>query len=300
MQPPKQEKPASTRPSLLSGSDTPGADEVRILNSISDTKSSGRASAPAARGKGGRIAAVAVLLLLLIGAGALVLNGRSESGAPAAAAPEAKPVAPLAAAEPNPNSAPAAPSASTPPAASADTAVINDTAPGSAQPEPTSPTSSQAQLTNALEEGVKPPPSTLKNALEAKPEKPEKPEKPAKQAAREEKRKKAAEAKNDSDVDLIKALVARTPEADRKSQARDSAAGASSRKLAQGDTNAPAKHAGGRNVDVVERSGKESTESLLQRCHALGFIEGELCRWRICSGRWDTDAACKVANSNPN
>lgn len=299
MQPPKQEKPASTRPSLLSGSDTPGADEVRILNSISDTKSSGRASAPAARGKGGRIAAVAVLLLLLIGAGALVLNGRSESGAPVAAAPEAKPVAPLAAAEPNPNpnSASAAPSASTPPAASADTAVINDTGPGSAQPEPPAPPSSQAQLTNALEEGVKPPPSTLKNALEAKPEKPEK---PAKQVAREEKRKKAAEAKNDSDVDLIKALVARTPEADRKSQARDSAAGASSRKLAQGDTNAPAKHAGGRNVDVVERSGKESTESLLQRCHALGFIEGELCRWRICSGRWDTDAACKVANSNPN
>jgi hypothetical protein len=103
LQPPKQEKPASTRPSLLSGSDTPGADEVRILNSISDTKSSGRASAPAARGKGGRIAAVAVLLLLLIGAGALVLNGRSEPGAPVAAAPEAKPVAPLAAAEPNPN-----------------------------------------------------------------------------------------------------------------------------------------------------------------------------------------------------
>lgn len=295
MQPPKQEKPASTRPSLLSGSDTPGADEVRILNSISDTKSASRASAPAARGKGGRIAAVAVLLLLLIGAGALVLNGRSESGAPVAAAPDAKPVAPLAAAEPNP--VPAAPSASTPPTASADTAVINDTGPGSAQSEPPSPPSSQAQLTNALEEGVKPPPSTLKNALEAKPEKPEK---SAKQAAREEKRKKAAEAKNDSDVDLIKALVARTPEADKKSQARDGASGASGRKLAQGDAGTPPKHAGARNVDVVERSGKESTESLLQRCHALGFIEGELCRWRICSGRWDTDAACKVANANPN
>ncbi|UIN21231.1 hypothetical protein [Herbaspirillum frisingense] len=274
----------------MSGSDTSGSDEVRILHSISETKSATRASAPAARGRGGRIAAVAVLMLLLIGVGVLVWHGGADSAAPVAAAPPQKSPPLLAAAEPSPVAA--APSASTPPVASADTAVINDTAPVGAQPE-ASP--SQTQLTNALEEGVKPPPATLKNALEAKPERPVR-----QQAAQEEKKKKPAKAqpKHDSDVDLIKALVARTPEADKKGQARESASGAPARKLAQNDAAAAAKHTGGRNVDVVERSGKESTESLLQRCHALGFIEGEFCRWRICSGRWDSDAACKVANSN--
>jgi hypothetical protein len=44
--------------------------------------------------------------------------------------------------------------------------------------------------------------------------------------------------------------------------------------------------------DVVQRKDGDSTANLLQRCKALGPIEGMLCRSRICSGRWDEDAAC--------
>jgi hypothetical protein len=47
--------------------------------------------------------------------------------------------------------------------------------------------------------------------------------------------------------------------------------------------------------DVVERRPNDSSEALLQRCKQLGFIEGQLCRWRICSGRWESDSACKAS-----
>ncbi|MBC7858141.1 MAG: hypothetical protein H7Z39_05040, partial [Burkholderiaceae bacterium] len=43
--------------------------------------------------------------------------------------------------------------------------------------------------------------------------------------------------------------------------------------------------AGGSNHDVVLPRENETTESLLQRCKQLGFIEGMLCRSRICAGR---------------
>lgn len=55
---------------------------------------------------------------------------------------------------------------------------------------------------------------------------------------------------------------------------------------------------GEHNRDIVERSPGDSTESLLRRCKQLGFLEGEFCRWRMCSGRWDSDPACKVANES--
>ncbi len=45
--------------------------------------------------------------------------------------------------------------------------------------------------------------------------------------------------------------------------------------------------------DVVLRQADEDTASLLQRCKQLGMIEGMLCRSRICSGRWDSDSACR-------
>ena len=44
--------------------------------------------------------------------------------------------------------------------------------------------------------------------------------------------------------------------------------------------------------DVVQRRQEDETAELLQRCKQLGLIEGMLCRSRICSGRWDSDAAC--------
>ncbi|HEV7815136.1 MAG TPA: hypothetical protein VGP06_08580 [Janthinobacterium sp.] len=46
------------------------------------------------------------------------------------------------------------------------------------------------------------------------------------------------------------------------------------------------------NRDVVQSKESETTESLLQRCKQLGLIEGMLCHSRICSGRWDSEAAC--------
>lgn len=49
-----------------------------------------------------------------------------------------------------------------------------------------------------------------------------------------------------------------------------------------------------RSRDVVERQDGDSTVQLLARCKQLGVIEGMLCRSRICSGRWDTDAACRA------
>ncbi|MHA4866923.1 hypothetical protein ACXZ1M_04405 [Duganella sp. PWIR1] len=46
--------------------------------------------------------------------------------------------------------------------------------------------------------------------------------------------------------------------------------------------------------DVVERQEGDSTAQLLTRCKQLGLIEGMLCRSRICSGRWESDAACRA------
>lgn len=49
-----------------------------------------------------------------------------------------------------------------------------------------------------------------------------------------------------------------------------------------------------RSRDVVERQEGDSTAQLLARCQQLGLIESMLCRSRICSGRWDADAACRA------
>lgn len=47
--------------------------------------------------------------------------------------------------------------------------------------------------------------------------------------------------------------------------------------------------------DIVLNSTGESTEALVQRCQRLGFLEGQLCRLRICSGLWGSDPACPLA-----
>ena len=51
-----------------------------------------------------------------------------------------------------------------------------------------------------------------------------------------------------------------------------------------------------RSRDVVERQEGDTTAQLLARCKQLGLIEGMLCRSRICSGRWENDAACTAPN----
>ena len=49
-----------------------------------------------------------------------------------------------------------------------------------------------------------------------------------------------------------------------------------------------------RSRDIVERREGDSTAELLARCKQLGLIEGMLCRSRICSGRWESDATCRA------
>jgi hypothetical protein len=49
-----------------------------------------------------------------------------------------------------------------------------------------------------------------------------------------------------------------------------------------------------RSRDIVERQQGNTTVQLLTRCKQLGLIEGMLCRSRICSGRWEADAACRA------
>lgn len=58
--------------------------------------------------------------------------------------------------------------------------------------------------------------------------------------------------------------------------------------------NKPASVAPERSRDVVDRQDGDTTVQLLARCKQLGLIEGMLCRSRICSGRWEADAACRA------
>ncbi|NUT63272.1 hypothetical protein [Herbaspirillum sp. C9C3] len=294
----------------MPASDTSSADEVRILNSISDGKKkarSNRSGNGAGTHKPRRVLFIVLLLLLVAGGitlAALRLHGH-DGGSTSVQASATRSRPPPAAAAPasTTDTGPASGVAS----AATDTAVINDTSAPAPDPAADSnPARGPDQLTSALEEGVKPPPATLKNALEAKPEKTVKP--PRSTAQHEEKKRKAAKAenRNDSDVDLIKALVARSGEVEKKrspegagnANGGDGASGQGTPAKSSQAHPGPSRQKDARNVDVVERKNGESTASLLQRCHALGFVEGEFCRWRICSGRWDSDPACKVANTN--
>jgi hypothetical protein len=94
---------------------------------------------------------------------------------------------------------------------------------------------------------------------------------------------------DDHDVKLLTALVASTP------VAKEQPSKAHNTKHA---TNKPQTSPKDDSRDIVERKPGDSTASLLARCKKLGMIEGELCRWRICADRWDTDPVCK-ANAHP-
>lgn len=102
---------------------------------------------------------------------------------------------------------------------------------------------------------------------------------------------KVARADNeDRDVRLLTALIVTDKDIPVKKESHAHAGSKISAKQ-----NAKAKD-DARNQDIVERKPGDSTASLLIRCKKLGLVEGELCRWRICSERWDSDPACK-ANS---
>ena len=90
----------------------------------------------------------------------------------------------------------------------------------------------------------------------------------ATQATASASRGKAEAPANDTDVALLTALVAHAGK--------------------------PAVVAPERSRDIVERREGDSTADLLARCKQLGLIEGMLCRSRICSGRWESDATCRA------
>ncbi len=101
----------------------------------------------------------------------------------------------------------------------------------------------------------------------------------------------------DGDVDLIAALLSQVsrPNTTDKNVPRKSTETPSAKvRSAVGESSSAKREKYGEsNRDiVVARTSNESTEALVKRCRALGFFEGELCRMRICSGRWGTDPAC--------
>ncbi|RDJ99898.1 hypothetical protein [Paraburkholderia lacunae] len=87
--------------------------------------------------------------------------------------------------------------------------------------------------------------------------------------------KSGNESKDDSDADLLAALVARTKPAD-------------------------AKAAGGNAATKVSTSATPANAKLAERvkeCGQRGFFEDQLCRWRVCDGHWGKDPACPGASS---
>ncbi|MFM0477326.1 hypothetical protein PQR29_26100 [Paraburkholderia strydomiana] len=89
-------------------------------------------------------------------------------------------------------------------------------------------------------------------------------------ATQTKKAKPGATSKDDSDADLLAALVARTKPADSK-------AGGSSPAAKVPTSAAPG------NAKLAER---------VKECGQRGFFEDQLCRWRVCDGHWGKDPAC--------
>ncbi len=96
----------------------------------------------------------------------------------------------------------------------------------------------------------------------------------------------------DSDVDLIAALVAHVSHGDaaHKEIKRNVGKAASEARMTNGGAKRERRIDSAR--DIVVRNDGDSTEELVARCRALGLIEGELCRLRICSGLWGRDPSC--------
>ncbi|MFM0504196.1 hypothetical protein [Paraburkholderia caffeinilytica] len=76
--------------------------------------------------------------------------------------------------------------------------------------------------------------------------------------------------KDDSDADLLAALVARTKPADTKAA----------------DGNAATK------VSASAAPGNAKLAERVKECGQRGFFEDQLCRWRVCDGSWGKDPAC--------
>lgn len=300
MQPSEETARGSVKPNLLSGSTATENSSGSILNALEGKES--LSSAGAQKKSGALRAAIVVVLLAAIGAGGyFAWNQRSSQPetAIAASAPTPKELPPS-----TPAPALAANDAASAEKTESQAAVIeNDPAAHTDKADEAS-ADPRAKLTETLEAGVPVSSTALKKALEEpKASKP----KPAPKSVNaplvnrnvQEKKPAAPNAPktstqpSDSDVNILTALVSHGDSVNEAPKAKETAKSKQQAKkksaepvLAQNASDGP---------DIVERkAGDNNTAGLLQRCKQLGMIEGELCRWRICSGRWDTDNACKV------
>jgi hypothetical protein len=122
--------------------------------------------------------------------------------------------------------------------------------------------------------------------------------KKTKVAGKSSKPTKAPDAPADRDASLIAALVAYSEGKPAKEINADAAgmigppAPATRPKTA---TDAPTPAQSGQfdpKRDVVLRTPTLSTAELVRRCRTLGFVEGMLCRNRVCANLWGKDPAC--------
>jgi hypothetical protein len=109
-------------------------------------------------------------------------------------------------------------------------------------------------------------------------------------------RKDAVKAKHnekDGDVELIAALLNRvTSKADPvpEESARKAVTAAPPQRATAGEQKKNRKSANPRDGNVAKLP--ESFEAQLKRCSSLGFFDSELCRLRLCEGRWGRESAC--------
>ncbi|PFH08291.1 hypothetical protein BCF11_0644 [Collimonas sp. PA-H2] len=305
MQPPEETARGSVKPNLLSGSTATDNSSGSILNALEGKNSPAKGIA---QKKSGVVrGAVVLALLAAIGAGGFFAwNQRSAQLADATAASAPTPAAP----KELPSSTPVlAANTPAPEKTESQAAVIeNDPATHTEKSDAAAdaaPADPRAKLTESLEAGVPVTATSLKSALEEP--KPAKAKPAAKSVnaplvnrnvpdkkAVAQKPAKAASTPPDSDVNILSALVSHGDSVNEP--AKPAKETAKSRQQAKKKAAEPvlAQNASDGGPDIVERKSGDSTAGLLLRCRQLGMIEGELCRWRICSGRWDTDTACKV------
>jgi hypothetical protein len=103
--------------------------------------------------------------------------------------------------------------------------------------------------------------------------------------------------RNDRDVDLIAALLSHVSVAGSDRRELSSVSARKTNSLSGERLSGPLSKKGSTpdsSRDVVLQSAVDTTDTLVKRCQALGFFEGQLCRLRICSGHWGKDAACPV------
>ncbi|MCU6432916.1 hypothetical protein LPB67_03885 [Undibacterium sp. Jales W-56] len=306
---PEENPLGKSKPSLLSSANTPTLDNNRILANLEGNgKSSENAHhITSKRSITLKIALGTLLLLAMAGLWAMYENATSPVQRPAELAKNDRHAVPTAA--PRliaPDDSEKQSLSKTDPTSQA--AAIVD------EPDAQAHTAPGNTANNNMQEilAAKPEPDALKKALEAKPAASFTTNNVAVAHATESRRatkpistatdtktahNAPAKSQADPDVTLLTALVAhahainpaapvpakQTPMAGAQTQNFNAASMAASNKFNPVDNNRA----------IVEREESDVTADLLQRCKKLGLVEGELCRWRICSGRWNSDSACK-------